>query len=586
MSDDRPLQVFRRLVRYGTGCSGRLLLVLLALAAHSGAMLVFPWLIKNLYREAALEQHWETFYPVLGVIALLLLLINAALFFSDDHLEYISLKMIERIRNDLMSKVVRLPALHFARSRTGETVSRVFNDVEVLKDFVQNFFFTLGSDLSRMVGSVIVLFLLSWRLALISLLLGLGSAAILAYASRFARRRFHQARAALADMTGLFSEQVRGQQTIQAYGAASYESERFCSKNQQYFRQALLANRVHVGSQAAVNFLGALILVGLVGLGTQEVTWGTGGIGASLDQLLGFALYAGLLAGPFSRLSRTNGAIQRALAAGRHLFELLDAPEECDQGTVLFAGPSRGHLEFEAVSFEYRPGEPVLRDISLEITRGEVVAVVGASGVGKSTLASLALRFYEPVDGRVLLDGHDIRELRLAELRRQIGWVGQDPFLFFGTVAENIRYGAWDASAEAVEHAARLAGAEDFVRELPHGYKTRIGERGSDLSGGQRARLALARIILRAPPVVILDEVTAPLDTEMEVRLWKGLKDWLAERTTVIISHRLLTVLGCTRVVVIEGGRKRNDGSPEQLRRSCPAFNRIFADQMNLAPAA
>jgi ABC-type multidrug transport system fused ATPase/permease subunit len=574
------------LVSYAAGCSGRLVLVLLALGAHSGAMLLFPWLVKNLYHDAAVQQQAASLYPALGLIAGLLFIVNAALFFSDDQLECISLQMIERIRNDLINKLVRLPASHLLPSRTGEAVSRAFNDVEVLKDLVQNFFFTLGSDALRTAGSIVMLFLLSWHLALISLFLALGSALVIAYTSRCVRRRFHQTRAALADMTGLFSEQVRGLQTIQAYGAADYEMRRFAAKNSDYSHKAMLANRIHVGSQAAVNFLGAVILVFLLGLGTREVSWGGSGLGSSLEQLLSFALYAGLLAGPFSRLSRTNGAIQRALAAGRHLFELLDAPEERNQGFRALPAPAQGRLHFDSVSFHYRPGEPVLRDVDLEVSRGEIVAVVGPSGAGKSTLAHLALRFYDPVAGRVLLDGHDIRDLRREELRRQIGWIAQDPFLFFGTIAENIRYGSWTATAEQIQWAARLAGADDFIRELRHGYEARIGERGVDLSGGQRARLALARIILRAPSVLILDEITAPLDTEMEVRLWKGLKEWLAERTTLIISHRLVTVLGCTRAVVIEGGQKRCDGPPEQLRHSCPAFNRIFVDQMNLAPAA
>jgi len=326
----------------------------------------------------------------------------------------------------------------------------------------------------------------------------------------------------------------------------------------------------------------------VLALGTGEVNLGgmDAGIGIPLDHLVSFTLYAGLLGGPLTRISRTNFAIQQALAAGRHLFELLDVPEPQQDGALALTVPPRGLLEFGSVSFHYRPEEPILTEVNLAIQPGETVAVVGASGAGKSTLTSLLLRFYEPVAGRVLLDGQDIRGIRLSDLRRHIGWLGQDPFLFHGTILENIRYGSWTATAEQIEEAARLANADSFIRELPRGYDSRIGERGVDLSGGQRARLALARVILRSPAIVILDEATASLDTETEGRIWAGLADWMAGRTCIIVAHRLVTVLGCNRIVVLDGGRKVGDGTADQLQRTCPAFMRLFAEQMHLAPRA
>jgi subfamily B ATP-binding cassette protein MsbA len=601
MSEDRPFLIYRRLLRCVTGGQRYLAFALLALVVHSALTLLVPWLVQDLFHDSVLNRRTEGTYAALGLILGVMLVLSATRYVADDKLELVSLRLMQRLRLDIVGKLARLHVSHFIRSRAGDAVSRAFNDVQALKSFLSHACFTLGNDLLRIGGSVAMLVFLSWRLALVALIMALVGVGVVAGTSRWIRRRYREVQAALSDMTSMLSEQVRALPSIQAYGATGYEGRRFADKAREHCRHAVLANRIHAASKAVVNFLGAIGIVYILAFGAGELTSGgsvTPG-GLPLEQLLGFAMYVALLVEPLTRLSRTNFEIQQSLAAGRRIFELLDLPEDQQDGlrtreTSPACGPARevgrarpkGMLQFESVHFHYRPEEPVLRGINLAVRPGEPLAIVGASGAGKSTLAHLALRFYEPVQGRLSLDGYDIRHLPVADLRRAIGWLGQEPFVFGGTVAENIRYGCWDASGEEIERAARLACADSFIRELPRGYDSHIGECGLDLSGGQRARLALARVIVRSPSIVILDEASAALDTETESRLWKGLASWMAERTTLIIAHRLLTVLGCPRIVVIDEGRIAGDGTAEHLQRTCPAFERIFMEQMNLGQRA
>jgi subfamily B ATP-binding cassette protein MsbA len=588
MSEDRPFLIYRRLLGSAGGCKRYLVFALLALVVHSATTLLIPWMVKDLFQDSVLNHQMGGASAVLAIILCGMLVLSATRYVADDNLELVSLRLMQGLRNDIAGKLVRLPVSHFIRSRAGDAVSRAFNDVQALKSFLGHACFTLGNDLLRIAGSIAMLVFLSWRLALVALIMALIGVGIVAITSRWIRRRYRQVQAALSDLTSMLSEQIRALPTIQAYGAAEHEGRKFAERACEHCRQAVLGNRIHAISKAVVNFLGAVGIVLLLALGAGELTPGkiAAPMELPLEQLLGFTMYAALLVEPMTRLSRTNFEIQQALAAGRRIFEFLDLPEQQQDGVRPILDRPVGLLTFESVHFHYRPEEPVLRGIDLEIRPGEPVALVGVSGAGKSTLAHLVLRFYEPAEGRVSLDGHNIRDLQVADLRRAIGWLGQEPFVFGGTVAENIRYGCWGATHDEVVRAARLACADSFIRDLPDGYECRIGEHGLDLSGGQKARLALARVILRSPAIVILDEASAALDTETESRLWKGLSSWLAERTTILIAHRLLTVLGCPRVVVLDEGRVVGDGTAQQLRRTCPAFERLFMEQMNLGPRA
>jgi ATP-binding cassette, subfamily B, bacterial MsbA len=582
MCHDRPLILYRRLLGYLAGSSRRVTLILLVLLIYTAAMLLLPWLVKSGFRDAVLHQAWGQVYGVLGLIFATLIAIVLARFVAEHQTEVASLEMLRRVRSDVAGKLLRLPAASYVRGRSGDPVSLAFNDVNALRAFLESAVFAVGSDLLRLVGAVGMLFLLSWRLALIAGVGGTVAGAIVAMTSPLARRRFHSVQEALADMTSLLTEQARALPTIQALGTAESERRRFAACARRHFREAVLGHRVHSLMQAALSLLGSALAVVCLAMGVLAAA-GEVDFRDTAERAVGFSLYAAVAIGPINRVGRTNHNVQQALAAARHLFRFLDAPEESSDGRRTLAVRPQGLVRFNQVSFAYRPHEPVLSGFDLTVQPGETIAIVGRSGAGKSTVTQLLLRFYDPDHGSVLLDGHDLRELRRADLRRHIGWVGQDPVILSGTVADNIRYGCRDASRGAVALAAEMACATDFIRELPLGYDTRVGERGLDLSGGQRARLALARVILRCPAVVVLDEVTAALDTQTEGRLWANLEPWLAERTTVIIAHRLLTVLSRPRIIVLEGGRSVADGPADALRQS-PEFNELFRRQMHLGP--
>jgi subfamily B ATP-binding cassette protein MsbA len=386
-----------------------------------------------------------------------------------------------------------------------------------------------------------------------------------------------------ADMTGLLTEQLFAAPAVHAFDAADYERSRFAAVASGYTRAGRATLRVGAGTRGFVNFLSIVAIVFVLICGLQGVDLDKKG---DLNALVKFALFVALLGEPLTRISRTVFEIQRALAAGARIFEIIDSPIDAQDGRQVFPDSAQGAVRFENVSFSYHPDEPILRAISLELQPRENVAIVGASGCGKSTLAGLILRFIDPTQGKVTIDGVNSRDVKLADLRARVGWMGQEAFLVSGTVYDNIRYGKRSANPTELEQAARMVAADEFIRELPLGYESRLGERGVNLSGGQRARIAMARAVVRNPAIAIFDESTAALDTDTEMLLWRRLRPWMTERTTIIIAHRLLTILEVPRIIVLDGGKIVGDGSAQQLQKTCPTFQRLFAEQMNLMSQA
>lgn len=578
MTPDRPWSVYRRLLGYAAAEPWRLALIAAGLAVVSGATLSVPWLARELFRGAAGAPAG----PDEAAVGAVLVLITAAAaamavgrFVAEDQLGVVSLGMLGRLRGDLLARLLRLPPGSLGDARPGETASRLLADVQILQMFLYDAVFALGSDLLITAGATAFLIALSPALSLWALAAAPLGVAVVALAAGQVRRRFAAAQAAAAEMAGVLTEQVDGLSAIRTFGAAGFEARRFAAASDEHLRRSAEANRVHAAARSAVNFLGAAGIVLVLGFGRR---WLEGDASLSLDRLIGFALYAAVMADPLARLSRTCLDIQRSLAAGRRVFELLDRPVEPTTAPIRLTDRPAGRIVFASVRFAYRPGEPVLEGVDLAIEPGRPTAIVGATGAGKSTLVALLLRAAAPTAGRVTLDGRDLAEIDPESLRRWIGWVGQEPHLVTATVAENIAYGR-EATPAQIEAAARTACADEFVRTLPAGYATRIGPRGLGLSGGQRARLAIARAVLADPALAVFDEAAAALDADTESRLWANLTDWMAARTVVIIAHRLSTIAGAPRVVVLDAGRIVGDGPPDALAESCPAFVRLFGDQ-------
>ncbi len=364
---------------------------------------------------------------------------------------------------------------------------------------------------------------------------------------------------------------------IKAFARELYELSRFSQENKRYYEESLkgeLARSLYFPSVATVGFFSSVIMIGV---GAYYIIQGQFTIG----DLIAYRGYWWQLFSPVSALARVNELVQRCLAAASRIFEVLDAPVEvADEPGAVSVTDVSGHIVFEGVSFRYKDGPPVLREISLEVLPGQKVGVVGPSGAGKSTILGLTLRFLDPVEGRILVDGRDLRDLVQSDWRRHCAVVTQEPFLFNDTVENNIRYGRLDASPDEIRHAAALANAEEFIEKLPNGYQTVVGERGVKLSGGQKQRICIARAFLANPKVLLLDEATASVEPESEAIIQSALERLMEGRTTIIVSHRLSMVRNCDQILVIEGGKITERGTHEELMARLGWYSRMYLLQM------
>jgi ABC-type multidrug transport system fused ATPase/permease subunit len=377
----------------------------------------------------------------------------------------------------------------------------------------------------------------------------------------------------LADVATVAEENIVGVHVVKAFAQEPAEERKFRRRSEAVFAQTLQANRQRAFYVPLISFVPMLAQAAVLLVGARMVAHHT----LSVGSFVAFNLYLGMLVTPLRSLGMWIGQAQRATASGERIFQVMDEPEEvADEPDARPLPQGPGVVRFEDVSFEYLGGRSVLQEIDLEIAAGRTVALIGHTGSGKTTLTSLVPRFYDVTGGRVTVDGVDVRTVTLASLRREIGVIAQDPFLFSATVRENIAFGAGELPREEVERAARLAQAHEFVAELPQGYDTVIGERGITLSGGQRQRLAIARALAVDPRILILDDATASVDASTEAQIRLGLREAMRGRTTLIIAHRLSTIALADEIVVLDGGRIAARGTHEELLHESPVYREIY----------
>ncbi len=472
-------------------------------------------------------------------------------------------RVIRDIRNSLFSHLNELSLSFFHGQRTGQLISRITNDVMLVRKALVATFANLFREALLAVLYLALAVWISWRLALITLVVLPPIVLLMAQIGRRLRKRSARLQERMADITSTLEESIAGMRVVKAFGMEDYERERFFRHTLNYFRTSIRLEVLSAMAGPLVEYLGLIGVVAILWYGGRQVILGSD---VSPDWFLVFlgAVLSALQ--PLRKVSRANNDLQIGLAAGGRVFDILDTRPsvvEPVDGEVLDG--FSGRISFEGVSFSYETGDIVLRDIDLSVAGGEIVAIVGPSGAGKSTLLDLLARFYDPTSGRVTIDDVDLRDVDLKSLRRLLGVVTQETILFNDTVRNNIAYGLDGAADEEILAAAEAANAHGFISAMPDGYNTEIGERGVMLSGGERQRIAIARAILKNPPILILDEATSSLDTESERLVQEAIEHLLRGRTVLVIAHRLSTVRNADRIVVLDGGAVRETGTHEDL---------------------
>ena len=477
------------------------------------------------------------------------------------------------MRDELYAHFLRLSFGFYDRSQTGQLMSRATIDLQSVRFFLGYGLIFFAQHVVTIVVVSAVLFVYSWQLALVSLAITPAIVLIAQRYSRVSHPVLRDVQAKLADVSTVAEESIVGVHVVKSFSQEERRGEQFAQAADSVFEHTLAANRQRALYVPLLSFLPLIAQAAVLLVAGRMVVDGT----MSTGDFFTFFLLLAMLVMPLRMLGMWVGQAQRATAAGERIFEVLDEPEEiADRSGAkpLPAGP--GHVRFENVDFGYEPGRLVLEDVDLEIPAGRTLALIGRTGSGKTTLAALVPRFYEVTSGRVLVDGADVKDVQRRSLRREIGVISQDPFLFSASVRDNIAFGLPDAPHEAVEAAARAAQAHDFiVEDLPHGYETVIGERGITLSGGQRQRIAIARALLIDPRILVLDDATASVDATTEARIRAGLREVMRDRTTIIIAHRLSTIALADEIAVLENGRILARGTQAELLAESALFQEI-----------
>lgn len=572
----RDLGQLRRLLAYTRPYRAELIVAIIATLIGSAFGLLFPLVIGRLV-DASFLRIGSADTTVLDRTVLILIGVFALQAFFSAVQSYLLSRVGEGVVADLRRTVYRhlltLSPRFFETRKTGEITSRLTSDISTLQGVVSSALVQIFSQTLTLVGTVIILFVTNWRLSL--LMLSIVPVVVLAafYFGRLLRKVSKEFQDRVADANARAEEAIGGIRVVQAFTAEPLEARTYADLIGASFKVALRRARIRAIFNPVV-FFAMFTAIGIVlWYGGRLVIAGE----LTPGQLVAFLVYTFSVAGAVGAFSGLFSQFQEALGASSRIFELLDEKSDLPEpANPLKLGSVRGEVRFEQVSFGYGERGVVLEDVSLAAQPGEVVALVGPSGAGKSTLISLIPRFYDPTAGRILLDGVDIRDLTLYDLRSNIALVPQETQLFSGTVAENIRYGKPGASDAEVIEAAKAANAHEFITSFPDGYATIVGERGIKLSGGQRQRVAIARALLKNPRILILDEATSSLDSESEALVQEALEVLMQGRTTFVIAHRLSTIRSADKIVVLEAGRIVQQGTHQELLAAGGLYKELY----------
>ncbi len=571
------MRLYLRLLEYIRPYWGRLIIAAVcsgAVAALTGA---YAWLVRPALDEIFINKNvtWLVWLPVALLVVSVL---KGVCGYGQSYLMiFVGSRVVTDIRQQLFGHLMRLPVGFHLKNPSSRMLSRVINDVNWIQNAVSGVLKDLFQQSLTFLVLLGVILYQNWTLALFAVVVIPLSAYPMVRFGNQLRKIASTGQERTADMATALQETLTGIRIVKGFTREAAEGERFARYNEAYFRTNMKSTQVSSITSPVLEAVGILGVAGIIWYGGSQVIAGAMTPGTFFSFLTAvFLMYT-----PIKRVASANNTIQQALAAADRVFTVLDVATEAarDTGTRELDGV-RATIELRHVSFRYEGIEnSALQDISLTVKTGEVLAIVGSSGAGKTTLVNLIPRFYDPTEGAILIDGTDLREVRLPAIRRQIGIVSQETLLFDDTVGHNIAYGKNEVNEEAITDAAKAAYAHEFIMRLPNGYGTLIGENGVKLSGGERQRLAIARALLRNPPILILDEATSSLDTESERMVQMALANLMKGRTTFVIAHRLSTVQRADRIAVLAGGRLVEIGRHEELLAKAGVYQRLYQMQ-------
>ena len=567
-------RTFARLLTYLRPYRPGLAISAVLAVGSQAAQIALIWVTgRNLIDDALLNHDKQKLWLYVGVIVALgvvsAVLMSGRRLISGKQALDVEMDM----RQGLYSHFVRLSFGFYDRNQTGQLMSRATVDLQGVRFFLGYGLIFFFQNVLTVVSVTIVLFFFEWRLALVVLAVTPFIVGIAYRYSHVAHPTLREVQQKLADVATVAEENIVGVHVVKAFAQEPAEEAKFRVRNEALFGQTIKANRQRATYVPLLSFLPLLAQAAVLLVGARMVANGSLPVGYYVS----FNLYLALLVTPLRSLGMWVGQAQRATASGERIFQILDEPEDvANRPGAIELPEGDGAIRFENVSFSYLPGRPVLEHLDLDVDAGRTVALIGHTGSGKTTVSSLVPRFYDVDSGRVLVDGVDVRDVKLASLRRSIGVITQDPFLFSTTVRDNIAFGLPDLTDDEVERVARLAQAHEFVERLPQGYDTVIGERGITLSGGQRQRIAIARALAVDPRILILDDATASVDATTEAHIRAGLREVMQGRTTLIIAHRLSTIALADEVVVLDRGRVCARGTHEELVETSSVYREIY----------
>lgn len=562
--------ILRRLSQVLRPYSTKLLIAMFAMIIVAGFNAAQAYMVKPLLDEIFYNKDGKLL-NILPVALLGIFFVKGIFYFLYSYLlEWVGQCVIKDLRNKIYAHLNALSMSFFQKNSTGELISRIMNDVSMLQGSVSHALIHLLRDFFTVIGLLGVIFYMDWRLAFISLIfLPMAAVPIVVFGKKF-RRISTSYQQGMGDASNFLHETIQGSRIVKAFCMEQQEKKRFAVIMEKLFDTLMSETRYRCLAHPMIEFLGGIGMALIIWFGGKQVLLGHSTPGTFMSFLTALVM----LYEPVKGVSKINSTIQSGMAAAERIFQLLDTPldikEKSDATVLPFFDDS---IEFRQVSFAYNSEQFVLHDVNLRVRRGEVLAVVGPSGGGKTSLANLLPRFHDVNSGSLFIDGYDIRDVTLHSLRKQLALVTQQTILFNDTVRYNIGYGNLDCSEESIRKAADAAFALEFIEDLPHGFDTIIGESGARLSGGQRQRVSIARAILKDAPILVLDEATSALDTESERKVQQALENLMKNRTTIVIAHRLSTIKKADRIIVMQTGRLVEEGTHEQLLR----LNGVYA---------